>query len=193
VISIGGGRSPNLSTGRPGPKTSRFYSTISANPKTASGPLLGRYETEYLGTSPVGVVRWKRAGRGRRTQSDQTAVAGIFSPEQGSSPAFPGCHHYRLKRIEPINIPSGCGRVDPPVTLIRSGYGLLQGIFLIGIRGYQRVISPLFPSSCRFYPTCSEYAIQAIQTYGLCRGIILSLKRIGRCHPFSPGGFDPIR
>ncbi|HSO72716.1 MAG TPA: membrane protein insertion efficiency factor YidD [Thermodesulfobacteriota bacterium] len=76
--------------------------------------------------------------------------------------------------------------------MIKLGYGLLQRIFLIGIRGYQRVISPLFPSSCRFYPTCSEYAIQAIQTYGLCRGIVLALKRIGHCHPFSPGGFDPI-
>ncbi|MBA4392334.1 MAG: membrane protein insertion efficiency factor YidD [Desulfobacca sp.] len=68
----------------------------------------------------------------------------------------------------------------------------LRGFFLLGIRGYQKILSPLFPSSCRFYPTCSEYSLQAIQTYGLTRGLFLSLKRIGRCHPFSSGGFDPI-
>ncbi|MBI5606739.1 MAG: membrane protein insertion efficiency factor YidD [Deltaproteobacteria bacterium] len=68
----------------------------------------------------------------------------------------------------------------------------LKGFLLLGIRGYQRVISPLFPSSCRFYPTCSEYSFQAIQTYGLTKGLFLSLKRIGRCHPFSSGGLDPL-
>ncbi|MFH0787667.1 MAG: membrane protein insertion efficiency factor YidD [Pseudomonadota bacterium] len=68
----------------------------------------------------------------------------------------------------------------------------LQGFFLLGIRGYQIILSPLFPSSCRFHPTCSEYSFQAIQTYGLTRGLFLSLKRIGKCHPFSSGGFDPL-
>jgi putative membrane protein insertion efficiency factor len=72
------------------------------------------------------------------------------------------------------------------------GAGLVQGILLIGIRCYQRVLSPLFPSACRFYPTCSEYSFQAIQTYGLFRGLYLAVRRIGRCHPFSPGGPDPV-
>jgi putative membrane protein insertion efficiency factor len=70
-------------------------------------------------------------------------------------------------------------------------YGL-RGLFLFGIRGYQLLISPLFPSSCRFYPTCSEYSLQAVQTYGLTKGILLTLKRLGRCHPFSQGGYDPL-
>ncbi|MGA3083847.1 MAG: membrane protein insertion efficiency factor YidD [Thermodesulfobacteriota bacterium] len=68
----------------------------------------------------------------------------------------------------------------------------LQGFFLLGIRVYQKVLSPLFPSSCRFYPSCSEYSFQAIQTYGLIKGLILSFKRIGRCHPFCTGGEDPL-
>ncbi|MEW6184272.1 MAG: membrane protein insertion efficiency factor YidD [Thermodesulfobacteriota bacterium] len=63
---------------------------------------------------------------------------------------------------------------------------------LIGIRIYQIILSPLFPSSCRFYPSCSEYSFQAIQTYGIIKGLFLSLKRIGRCHPFSEGGPDPL-
>ncbi|MBQ9736800.1 MAG: membrane protein insertion efficiency factor YidD [Clostridia bacterium] len=62
---------------------------------------------------------------------------------------------------------------------------------LIGlVRGYQRFISPLFPPSCRFYPTCSKYAILAIQKYGPFKGILKAIWRIIRCNPFSRGGID---
>jgi hypothetical protein len=64
--------------------------------------------------------------------------------------------------------------------------------FLFVIKLYQIVISPLFPPSCRFYPTCSSYSYQAISKYGPFRGGLLSLKRILRCHPRNPGGFDPV-
>jgi uncharacterized protein len=57
---------------------------------------------------------------------------------------------------------------------------------------YQRLISPLFPPSCRFVPTCSQYAKQAILTHGLARGSYLAARRILRCHPFNPGGYDPV-
>lgn len=60
------------------------------------------------------------------------------------------------------------------------------------IRIYQKTISPLFPPSCRFYPTCSEYAIQALTKYGIIKGTIKSVWRILRCNPFNKGGFDPI-
>ncbi|MCX6156122.1 MAG: membrane protein insertion efficiency factor YidD [Candidatus Kapabacteria bacterium] len=60
------------------------------------------------------------------------------------------------------------------------------------IKFYRLLISPLFPNSCRFYPTCSEYAIQAIEKYGIFKGIWLGTKRILRCHPLHPGGFDPV-
>ncbi len=59
------------------------------------------------------------------------------------------------------------------------------------IKGYQLAVSPLFGSTCRFYPTCSEYAVQAIDKYGLVRGGLKAVRRILRCHPFSPGGYDP--
>jgi len=63
-------------------------------------------------------------------------------------------------------------------------------IFLL--RQYQRFLSPFLPSSCRFDPTCSEYAIQSIDKYGLTKGFILSIKRVLRCHPLHAGGFDPV-
>ena len=64
---------------------------------------------------------------------------------------------------------------------------------LIGlIKLYQMYISPRFPASCRFIPTCSAYALEAIQKYGAIKGGILAVKRLLRCHPGNPGGFDPV-
>ena len=60
------------------------------------------------------------------------------------------------------------------------------------IRGYQAMIRPLLIGSCKFYPTCSEYAIEALQLHGLWRGSWLAVRRICRCHPFTPGGIDPV-
>jgi uncharacterized protein len=64
-------------------------------------------------------------------------------------------------------------------------------IFLIVF--YQRCISPWKPASCRFYPSCSEYARESITKYGFIRGALLALARLLRCHPFNKGGFDPVR
>ncbi|MFO7740178.1 MAG: membrane protein insertion efficiency factor YidD [Desulfatiglandaceae bacterium] len=63
-------------------------------------------------------------------------------------------------------------------------------VFLIAL--YQRFISPLLPPSCRFYPPCSSYARQAISRYGILKGGYLTLIRISKCHPFHPGGYDPL-
>ena len=69
---------------------------------------------------------------------------------------------------------------------------LLSFPFLALIKFYQIVISPLFPPSCRFYPTCSAYSYQAISKYGPLKGGFLAAKRILKCHPRNPGGFDPV-
>ena len=61
-----------------------------------------------------------------------------------------------------------------------------------GITFYRQFNSPLKPPSCRFVPTCSEYALQAIEKYGVVRGLIMAVRRILRCHPFHPGGYDPV-
>jgi len=60
------------------------------------------------------------------------------------------------------------------------------------IRGYQRFISPALPASCRFSPSCSQYSLEAIERYGVLRGGWLGARRLVRCHPFNPGGFDPV-
>ena len=60
------------------------------------------------------------------------------------------------------------------------------------IRFYQKFISPLVPATCRFYPTCSSYFIQALEKYGVIKGSYLGIKRILRCHPGNPGGYDPL-
>ena len=68
----------------------------------------------------------------------------------------------------------------------------MKKIFVSLIKIYQKIISPLFPPSCRYYPTCSEYSVQAIKKYGVFKGLIKSIWRILRCNPFSKGGYDPI-
>ncbi len=60
------------------------------------------------------------------------------------------------------------------------------------LRAYKRWISPLLPSACRFYPTCSEYMMQAVGRYGAVRGLWLGTRRLLRCHPLHPGGYDPV-
>jgi putative membrane protein insertion efficiency factor len=68
----------------------------------------------------------------------------------------------------------------------------MRSILLLLIRAYRYAISPLLGSNCRFHPSCSEYALEALQTYGAVKGTWLSLRRVLRCHPWSPGGYDPV-
>jgi len=65
-------------------------------------------------------------------------------------------------------------------------------IVMLPIRGYQKFISPALPPSCRFSPSCSQYALEAVSKYGALKGIWLGLRRLIRCHPFNPGGYDPV-
>lgn len=69
----------------------------------------------------------------------------------------------------------------------------MKYIFIYLVKAYKILISPLLPNSCRFYPTCSEYSIEALQKYGTIKGLWLSFKRIIKCHPFHPGGYDPVK
>lgn len=68
----------------------------------------------------------------------------------------------------------------------------MKRVLISLIKIYQRFISPLFPPSCRFYPSCSQYAVLALEKYGFFKGSFLACKRILKCHPFHPGGYDPI-
>lgn len=68
----------------------------------------------------------------------------------------------------------------------------MKWLVLSFIRLYQRYISPMIPPSCRFTPTCSHYTYEAIQIHGVIRGSWLGMRRISRCHPMNPGGYDPV-
>ena len=68
----------------------------------------------------------------------------------------------------------------------------MKYLFIFLIKLYQRTLSRVLPPSCRFYPSCSEYGVQALQKYGIFKGGWLTVKRIARCHPFNPGGYDPV-
>lgn len=68
----------------------------------------------------------------------------------------------------------------------------MKKLFLLLIRFYQKTFSRVLPPSCRFTPSCSHYGYQAIEKYGVLKGGWLAIKRIARCHPFTPGGYDPV-
>lgn len=61
------------------------------------------------------------------------------------------------------------------------------------VRFYQKFISPLKGPTCRFYPTCSQYSLEAFKKYGFLKGMFLTIKRVSKCHPFHPGGYDPLK
>ena len=68
----------------------------------------------------------------------------------------------------------------------------MKRLTLVMIRFYQKAVSPWLPPACRYYPTCSAYALEAIERYGLGRGVVLAVKRLLRCHPLHAGGYDPV-
>lgn len=68
----------------------------------------------------------------------------------------------------------------------------MNKLFIFIIKLYQIILSPLFAPSCRFYPSCSNYAIQALAKYGVTKGFLLSIWRVLRCNPFNKGGYDPL-
>ena len=69
---------------------------------------------------------------------------------------------------------------------------MMRSIALLLLRFYKRFLSPLLPPMCRFEPTCSVYTMQAVEKYGALRGSWLGMRRLARCHPFNPGGWDPV-
>jgi len=69
---------------------------------------------------------------------------------------------------------------------------MIKAFFILLIRFYQGAISPLFPASCRYTPTCSQYAVDAIKIHGILKGLWLGIKRFSRCHPWGGSGYDPV-
>jgi putative membrane protein insertion efficiency factor len=70
---------------------------------------------------------------------------------------------------------------------------MMRALLLLLLFTYRRAVSPFLPRACRFYPNCSAYTEQAIRKYGILKGIAFGFGRIGRCHPWHPGGYDPVK
>ncbi|WP_428829358.1 membrane protein insertion efficiency factor YidD [Desulfatibacillum aliphaticivorans] len=84
---------------------------------------------------------------------------------------------------------------QPPWTICSTGFRrapAIKRLLIIPIRIYQRFVSPILGPHCRFYPSCSQYAVEAIEKHGPVKGGWLAVRRILRCHPLNPGGFDPV-
>ena len=87
------------------------------------------------------------------------------------------------------------GRTDSAVPVIpvpAEGPGPVTRMLMAAVSGYRRFLSPLLPPRCRFEPSCSAYALEALRVHGAVRGLWLATARIARCHPFHPGGYDPV-
>jgi len=91
------------------------------------------------------------------------------------------------------------GRWQKPLVILAaqesvgsSAPSLAARALIVPVIGYRRFVSPLLPPVCRFYPSCSEYALEALRTHGAMRGLWLAVRRLARCHPFNPGGYDPV-
>ncbi|NLF39885.1 membrane protein insertion efficiency factor YidD [bacterium] len=74
----------------------------------------------------------------------------------------------------------------------RTGQSFAARTACLLIRGYQRFVGPVLPPTCRFTPSCSQYTLDAVRTWGFWKGLWLGCKRIAKCHPFHPGGHDPV-
>jgi uncharacterized protein len=92
--------------------------------------------------------------------------------------------------------PSGATRATAVNHLVRTalrwGVRLPSRVVVLALRVWQYLVSPVYGPTCRFYPSCSSYALEAVDRHGLVKGLGLALRRLGRCHPWNPGGVDPV-
>ena len=92
----------------------------------------------------------------------------------------------KFKTLKYVDIEKDCRKI------LKKAGGIMKNILIFFIKIYQKVISPILGPRCRFYPTCSNYAISALKKHGIVKGGILTIKRLLKCHPFNEGGYDPV-
>jgi putative membrane protein insertion efficiency factor len=179
-------RSPHIPPVMPDSETPGFRQGFSAGAKPAHGALSPRGSTVADGGGTAGTCSLAQGWEGARPKPGKTPGAGALPPPPQR--AFPGRGR-------------SCGRQTGRVAVELRGrltgtgrrLGRLASQFAVGaVIAYQRLLSPLHPPSCRFYPSCSAYALAAYREFGFCLATWLSVRRLLRCHPFHPGGFDPL-
>ena len=141
--------------------------------------------------SPIGVGRAQAPAEDREAQSVEAALAGDRSYPSASAAGRRGTLSGRAAACSPRGVRGLVHRAAGRAGRVGGGAVFARALIAL-IRFYQRGISPFFPSSCRFHPSCSAYGSEAIRRHGAWRGGWLTLKRLGRCHPFGRGGYDPV-
>ena len=135
----------------------------------------------------------------RGTESRPPDDVGEFPSARQTDPSVPhGAHSAppdqtcRTTRCDERVGADTCGCRCAPESVPRKKCGLAAGILILLIKVYQKTLSPLTPACCRFYPSCSNYALEALRLHGFMRGTVLTVWRIVRCNPWCPGGYDPV-
>ena len=136
---------------------------------------------------------------GGETESCETLALGVVSFDEAEDCAMPDDFHSETRNTQCAN--AGCCRADGTYVCpggtpeafpeIKFSFSL-SGLLLLLIWCYKKAISPLLPRCCRFTPTCSAYAAEAIMTHGVLKGLCLAAWRLLRCQPFCRGGYDPV-
>ena len=132
---------------------------------------------------------------GRGAQPGPPDPLGEFQNTETSPAAVPPCSD---PPAETENVQKAAGDCGTCTTACQAGCdfqgkcGFFAGAVILLIRVYQKLVAPLLPECCRFEPTCSHYAVQALQIHGLWKGTLLTIWRLMRCQPFCKGGYDPV-
>lgn len=143
--------------------------------------------SKRTGQNKVWVRCRKKSGDGSSAKPGKKVV------ERSGTPSSPGDRKGMGFGFHRALIVRGRGdRLGSRATFATRKTYCMKYLALVPIRFYQIFISPALPSTCRFVPSCSQYAVEAITCFGLFKGGWLGLKRILRCHPFNPGGYDPV-
>ena len=135
----------------------------------------------------------------------QSAGSGAESGEAAHVGEFPAVETRNSPLPDGTDPPAADQRIFPSASYIGTGKSSMQGgsneprrtsiaarMLIAAVRLYRRTLSPMLPECCRFWPTCSSYAIEALQKHGFCKGLVLTVWRLLRCQPFARGGFDPV-
>ena len=153
--------------------------------------------------SPQMVLYWQknRQGQSRLGVTVSTKLGHAVPPLPGAVPAPQAGDAAGLRRDfsgpwagRPQHLSAAGRDVSPPAAAggpCTGGDGMKRALLKL-FRFYQTSVSPLFPPRCRYIPTCSEYAVEAVEKYGAAKGGLLALRRLMRCHPFHKGGYDPV-
>jgi putative membrane protein insertion efficiency factor/ribonuclease P protein component len=166
------------------------YSSVFAFRRALRGRFyMVHYRPNGLDTARLGVVVAKKLAKRANVRNLVKRIAReIFRRQRAALPAMD-----LVVRLQCARRQGHARRNQPrPARLAAKAAPAMKTVLIALLRFYRYAISPMLGRNCRFHPTCSEYAIEAVERHGALRGGWMAAKRVGRCHPFNPGGYDPV-